>query len=383
MKQTSSSTRLLPAVNRPGLMTAVMRAVMPATGPKVLRVGIVQDGGVVEERVIRDRSAPAQPKPKLPLAVKGGFKDQVDWPLTIIVALSFLLHFGLVGGMYSDWMDPVVDDGIVVGNLIDISRTLLPAPQVPVEDPVAATPRVASSSAPVATPAPNGGAPTRHPGDSKDKGAVSDARASALAARASDLQMSLLMALGPGSALQDALHRVDIPPVDLSGAAASDTGASTTTGNSLHLDTSSGPVRPGASHSGLSGLGDTRGAAAATAGPESNVRPPPSGTVDLGPTTSTVAVSNAERIVAGLRPAFRRCYDRGLASDPGMSGKVLVAARIAPNGEVASADAPQNTGLSTAVVECILKRVRSAQFDGPGPNGATLQIPVTFVRQGE
>jgi hypothetical protein len=364
-------------------MTAVMRAVMPATGPKVLRVGIVQDGGVVEERVIRDRSAPAQPKPKLPLAVKGGFKDQVDWPLTIIVALSFLLHFGLVGGMYSDWMDPVVDDGIVVGNLIDISRTLLPAPQVPVEDPVAATPRVASSSAPVATPAPNGGAPTRHPGDSKDKGAVSDARASALAARASDLQMSLLMALGPGSALQDALHRVDIPPVDLSGAAASDTGASTTTGNSLHLDTSSGPVRPGASHSGLSGLGDTRGAAAATAGPESNVRPPPSGTVDLGPTTSTVAVSNAERIVAGLRPAFRRCYDRGLASDPGMSGKVLVAARIAPNGEVASADAPQNTGLSTAVVECILKRVRSAQFDGPGPNGATLQIPVTFVRQGE
>lgn len=39
---------------RPGQMTAVMRAVAP-TGPKVLRIGVVQSGRVVEERIIKKR----------------------------------------------------------------------------------------------------------------------------------------------------------------------------------------------------------------------------------------------------------------------------------------------------------------------------------------
>ena len=40
---------------RPGQMTAVMRAVA-ATGPKVLRIGVVQGGRVLEERIIKQRS---------------------------------------------------------------------------------------------------------------------------------------------------------------------------------------------------------------------------------------------------------------------------------------------------------------------------------------
>src|SRR5712672_2697748 len=41
---------------RPGQMTAVMRAMPQATGPKVLRIGLVQGGKVIEERVIKQRS---------------------------------------------------------------------------------------------------------------------------------------------------------------------------------------------------------------------------------------------------------------------------------------------------------------------------------------
>src|SRR2546423_15502492 len=41
---------------RPGQMTAVMRAVAQAQGPKVLRIGIVQAGRVVEERIIKQRT---------------------------------------------------------------------------------------------------------------------------------------------------------------------------------------------------------------------------------------------------------------------------------------------------------------------------------------
>ena len=39
---------------RPGQMTAVMRAVA-ASGPKVLRIGVVQNGRVIEERIIKER----------------------------------------------------------------------------------------------------------------------------------------------------------------------------------------------------------------------------------------------------------------------------------------------------------------------------------------
>jgi hypothetical protein len=113
------------------------------------------------------------------------------------------------------------------------------------------------------------------------------------------------------------------------------------------------------------------------------VHGPVTGIADVGILDPTTPVANAERTVAGLRTGFRTCYNRGLLSDPTMAGKVVVSAKISPNGEVASADSAQNTGLSSDVVQCILRKVRTATFDGPGPNGATLQIPVTFVQQGK
>ena len=43
--------------SRPGQMTAILRSVMPRTGPKVLRIALVQRGQVIEERII-PRGAP-------------------------------------------------------------------------------------------------------------------------------------------------------------------------------------------------------------------------------------------------------------------------------------------------------------------------------------
>src|SRR6476619_807769 len=45
-----------PSAGRPGQMTAVMRAMPQVTGPKVLRIGLVQGGKVIEERVIKQRT---------------------------------------------------------------------------------------------------------------------------------------------------------------------------------------------------------------------------------------------------------------------------------------------------------------------------------------
>jgi hypothetical protein len=221
MSQTNVGPGAQPG-GRPGQMTAVMRAMSQATGPKVLRIGLVSGGRVIEERIIKQRTTvtvgqseksmfvipasnlpsqfrlfeligtdyylnfldgmtgrvalatgitdiaalrgqakkvgnvyqvklteeargkvvvgettflfqfvappPPQPRPQLPLAVKGGLASQIDWNLTIIAAFSFLLHFGLIGAMYSDWMDPVVNDDLTAGGLIDMMKAIPPAP---------------------------------------------------------------------------------------------------------------------------------------------------------------------------------------------------------------------------------------------------------------
>ncbi len=452
-------------------MTAVMRAMAQATGPKVLRIGVVQGGRVIEERIIKQRTSvtigqseksmfvipaqtvpsqfklfeligseyylnfldgmtgrvalqtgisdlaglrgqakrignayqvklteeargkivagettflfqfvappPPQPRPQLPLAVKGGLASQIDWNLTIIAAFSFLLHFGLIGAMYSDWMDPVLNDDLTAGGLIDMMKNI---PAVPVEVPAEVSTAVATASATAtaaATAAPTGG---QKSGGGKSN--VSDRQAAALAAQAEAIQMQMLAAFGGGSSVQGALNRGDIPPVDLGAAAASGAGVSASTGNGLNLGSGGGMVRPGAG-GGLAGIGATHGEqGSGSAGKATEVRGP-TGDAQVGATTATVAVANADRVVAGLRPGFRACYNQGLNSDPGMSGKVMISAKIAPNGEVASADGTQNTGLSAGVVQCLLRKVRNAQFDAPGPNGSTIQIPVTFVQQGK
>ncbi|HSO39386.1 MAG TPA: energy transducer TonB, partial [Labilithrix sp.] len=207
---------------RPGHMTAVMRAVAPsaAGAAKVLRIGVVRAGRVVEERIVKQRTTvtvgasesatfvvaaanvppgfalfervgddyhlnlldgmkgrvalasgitdlkgvtgtkvlltddargkvvigdttllfqfvappPVQPRPQLPLAVKGSLAGNHDWTLTFVAAFSFLLHFGLVGSMYSDWADPVVDDGHQVAGLVDMMNKIPPPLVIEVPD---------------------------------------------------------------------------------------------------------------------------------------------------------------------------------------------------------------------------------------------------------
>lgn len=464
---------------RPGQMTAVMRAMSVQTGPKVLRIGLVQSGRVVEERIIKQRTTvtvgsneravfvipsqavppmfklfeligndyhlnfldgmtgrvalasgitdlqalkgqakkvnnvyqmklteeargkvvigettflfqfvappPVQPRPQLPLAVKGGIASQIDWSLTIIAAFSFLLHFGIVGAMYSDWMDPVVGDDFNVAGLVDMMKNIPPPPVVeqPTVDPNANATSTATATA--AAPKSGGGAGGKSGGSGQSKGAgsVGDKQAAALAAQADQMQMQMLAALGGGSAVQGALNRSDIPPVDLSGAAASGAGVAHGTGD-LKVGGGGGAVQGGGKGPGLGGLGGGTKSSGegGNAGQERKVEGP-KGDAQLGGSTATVPISDADRVIAGLRPRFRQCYQTGLNSDPSMSGKVVITAKVGPNGEVSDANVSSNTGLSQGVASCIANVVKRAQFNPPGGGGSTLNIPVTFVQQGK
>lgn len=469
------------AAGRPGQMTAVMRAMSASSGPKVLRIALVQPRGrVVEERIIKQRTTvtvgsnerstfvigtqavppmfklfelvdkdyhlnfvdgmtgrvalasgisdldalkaqakkvgkgyqlklteeargkvvigettfhfqfvappPVQPKPRLPLAVKGGIAAQIDWPLTIIAAFSFLLHFGVVGAMYSDWMDPVVGDDMNVAGLVDMMKSIPPpaVTETPEEvSPVGtatAAPTAAATAAPKAGGGGGAGGTSGATGQSKGAGSVGDKQAAALAAQADAMQMQMLAALGGGSSVQGALNRSDIPPVDLSGAAASGAGVAHGTGD-LKVGGGGGAVQGGGKGGGLGALGGgTKGAGNAGAGEERKVEGP-KGDAQVGGSSATVPVSGADRVIANLRPRFRQCYQTGLNSDPSMSGKVVISAKVGPNGEVSSADVASNTGLSPSVASCIANVVKRATFDAPGGGGSTLSIPVTFVQQ--
>lgn len=91
--------------------------------------------------------------------------------------------------------------------------------------------------------------------------------------------------------------------------------------------------------------------------------------------------SNPQSIVARMGPDFRRCYNRGLQTDPNMKGSMRVTARLGPDGRVVVANASGGNGLSKEVVSCVVNRVKSAQFNPPTGGGATIVIPVSFVSQ--
>jgi hypothetical protein len=469
--------------NRPGQMTAVMRAMPQVTGPKVLRIGLVQGGKVIEERVIKQRThvtigpseksmfvipsrnippnfklfelvggeyvlnfldgmagrialktgisdlpalkgqakrvpignaqayqvqlseeargkvtvgettflfqfvapPPVQPKPQLPVSVRSGFAGDIDWTTTIIAAFSFLFHFGAVGSIYSDWMDPVVDDEVSVAQLLE-SVKQLPAPPA-IETPKTTDTPVSTAAVAAAEAPKTGGGGGGKGGGGKGGGKggnIGDARAAAIASELAQLDVAMVGALNSrGGATASVLDRGDTPTGLLDAAAASGGGVGVGGVAGLHLGGGSGGVvRPGSGGgSGLAGMADRGGgSAAATVGSAQKVKGPTGSASIGGASVSGGAVANASSVVAGMQAGFRRCYQKGLAEDPNMKGSVRITARIGPNGEVQSVN-PSGSGLSGTVISCVAARVSSATFAPPEGGGATVVIPVTFVSQ--
>lgn len=325
---------------------------------------------------------PLPTTPRLPLGVLDGVGGSVDWRLAIIAAMSFLVHFAIVGGAYSDWMDPVVDTDRSVAALIDMKRNL---PDVPVEDP--STRATTPSDTPMTTPKKEDGAvantgPKGPPGPTKHQksGPMSDTTAADLAARASAIEVGMIASLTGGPATKRALDRnSEIPPVDLRAAARSAEGAAHDH-DPLGARHASGPVKPGTKN-GLSSIASTQGDANQGPGTQGNTPAGPSLSVDVRPPTFNGApVSDADRVVAGLRSRFRKCYQDGLNDDPTMSGKTTLAAKVQPNGEVASVDVVENQGLSPRVTSCMAKALKNAQFTANG-SFSTVRVPVTMIQQ--
>lgn len=464
---------------RPGQMTAVMRAMPQVTGPKVLRIGLVQGGKVIEERVIKQRThvtigpseksmfvvpsqaippnfklfelvggdyhlsfldgmtgrvalptgisdlqalrgqakrtqsgayqirlsedsrgkivvgettflfqfvapPPVQPKPQLPVSVRNGLSSNIDWTTTIIAAFSFLFHFSLVGALYSDWMDPVIDEQASIEGLMQSVKSLPPPPPIPVETPTDANAKVDDKKATeTKTAAPASGAGAKAAGAGGPKGGMSTDEKARLSAELDQLNMNVLGALGTGGpATAGVLKNGDVPTSALDAAAASGAGVGTGSVGGLNLGGGGGgPLRPGQAGGGLGGIGQTAAGTPGGAGTASEVKGPVGNASVGGAAVSGGSVSNADRVVAGMRAGFRACYTRGLSSNPDIAGTVRVVAKIGPNGEVLSASSSASGNLPPDVVSCVARRVQGASFAPPEGGGATVVIPVTFTHQ--
>ena len=452
---------------RPGQMTAVMRAMQQSTGPKILRIGLVAGGRILEERIVKQRTSvtvgpseksmfvvqvnvppqfklfeligsdyylnfldgmtgrvalatgitdlvalkgqakrvgpayqirltdeargkivigettflfqfvappPIQPRPQLPLSVRGGVASQIDWNLTIIAAFSFLLHFGIIGAMYSDWMDPVVNDDITAG-LLDMVQRTVPPPIETSEVPSASA--SAADTAPAATQAPKVQAPGKSANQAPEAKVVAG-----LLQEADQARIAILAALNGGPNINGAMKDDNGAPVDLNGLATRNGGVSNTAGGLNLPNGAGGPIRPGQGGGGLQSIhgGDT-GGASTSAGVA--VKVVPIGEVQYAGSTASVPISNAEAIIRSqIHPGAKRCYQKGLESDPTQAGRLVILIKVAPSGEVDSVAVSANTGLSAGVASCIQSVARRAKFDPPGASGSTISVPFNFVRQG-
>lgn len=324
-----------------------------------------------------ERPIPAA-TPRLPLAATKG--PEIDWTLAMICAMSFLLHFGFLGAMYSDWADPIVRDDLTVGQLVDMEHRLNPTTVEMPDDKKADDKKTADTKDAKdtrvaddkkASKKDDGKTSNTSPGDTRP----SNNQAALLANRADGMMMAIMTAQSQSAPSTElALRRSEIPAIDLGKADANvrDTNSELT----FHSQT---PIAPG-QKTDLTTLGDTHATAQTTPGNQPRDVTPPF-TMDLAPTVATVKVSNADRVIAGLRPKFRKCYTDGLANDSSQQGALMVRVKIAPTGEVASVTVTSNTGLSADVASCVAKKVQNAQFDAPGGTGSTLDVPVKFVHQ--
>lgn len=315
---------------------------------------------------------PVQARPQLPLSVKQGLLAQIDWTLTVIAALSFLLHFGLVGGMYSDWGDTVVGDDLTVG----LSHIVQP-PEAPVvvesvtNAPVDGASTPGTSTAP--TPSPTPGPRPVHRSSTPDPSDVAG-----LEKELARLGIEAIGSMKGGPNLGIVTSRGDAAPVDLDALWNRSTRIDTRS-TGLDLPGAGAPIQPGR-HDLAQLVAPPSAPIATSAGDVKRVVP-----VEVHEDAPIVggSVLDAEAVIrTQIHPGARRCYQMGLGASGQQSGKLMVLLRIAPSGEVQSATVQSNTGLSPQVAACVVSVAHNARFDPPGPNGATILVPFNFLTQG-
>lgn len=320
---------------------------------------------------------PLQPKPVLPTAVLRG-EASVDWTSTLCAAVSFLLHFMILCAVYSDWADPVIDDDLRTAGLVDSLKNLPPPPAIEEKVIPDDAPSPVREDVPKARETPSQASRAKdgqHGNVAPSPTQTDNAR---LVSELAQIDTSIIGVLSkPGPATAGVLQRNDVGWSSLDVAAASPAGVGN--GAEPKLTSAGAPIRGG-------NFKDFREFGTKTRGTEDQGRVAvvsgPRAVTTIAPlSTSGGALSNAARVVAGMRAGFRACYQRGLAENPDAAGGIKLTIRVGPGGEVLSVAASPSGNIPAMVLNCVQARARAAQFDPPEGGAAVVSVPVTFIKQ--
>jgi hypothetical protein len=99
--------------------------------------------------------------------------------------------------------------------------------------------------------------------------------------------------------------------------------------------------------------------------------------VSVTPEPVDAGFGDADPNVTRARPPAKHCVDEAQDREPEIAGKVVVLAKVFPDGRVFEAEIAE-TSLPRDVTECIRKQVTRVRFAPPGGTGNTLTLPFQF-----
>ncbi len=127
-----------------------------------------------------------------------------------------------------------------------------------------------------------------------------------------------------------------------------------------------GTVGAGRGTSGLAGLGQRRSPRPAQLAAGS------------GDVVGAMDKKSITRVIRSRRNGIKYCYQKELARQPKLQGKVVVAFTIGPNGRVIKASIPESTLGNKQVGNCIVRQVRRWRFPQP-KGGGVVKVKYPFI----
>ena len=335
---------------------------------------------------------PIQPRPQLPAAVRGSLFKNIEWFITTVWIISFLLHAGFLTWLeMTDW--PVVSKWEKYMQL----QELIAAPDATFEkkkveeteegegDAEKAEKEEEKKEEKKAAKKESVETPAAGPKKSDEEVARERAErraeiAAQLAERGINKIIGSLAGGGEGGALMDVLGQGDVG-ADQDALLSQVSGVGVATGES-------GKLRGPAGGKGSGEAADIE--QVRLKGGDAEVKTGGAGTErkikvqvkrkNAAAIEGTGALDGQEvnRIIGQKMGAIKGCYERALRRDPNLKGKLIVRFTISGSGKVTAARTVQND-LTPEVGDCVSSAFKRFRFPQPDGGSLTMESPFMFL----